>query len=170
MKTITLLLLTITFCLGIDGRYTNYIKTCSSYYNIPYEILLAVITVESSWKENAVSYKGAVGLMQITTNCYKHYKKLNPKSTKKWISNFEVVRTDWKANVNVGSWYLSRVCRKEAGGDLRRMLSFYFWGPWSEKTTDKYYNKVMKKKKKLMSIAQNPTSHKTTTATNSDSG
>lgn len=135
MKKIILIILFIVY------GYSDYIEKSSEYYDIPYDIVSAVITVESSWVTNAVSHKGAYGLMQITEQCYQHYKELNPYYSKVWISNFDVIKTDWKANINVGCWYLKRVCYEETG-NWKDAITAYFWGINSTKSTDKYYNKV----------------------------
>lgn len=122
--------------------FSNYIKQCSEFYQIPEELIKAIITVESSWDQNAISHKNAYGLMQITEPAYNHYRKLNPKWSKVWISNFDVVKKDWKANINVGCWYLKQVCY-EFTGNWKCAITAYFWGLGNEKATDVYFEKVM---------------------------
>lgn len=45
--------------------YENYVSVCSARYEIPEEIIYAVIRTESGFEPDAVSPKGARGLMQL---------------------------------------------------------------------------------------------------------
>lgn len=50
--------------------YAEYVEKAADAYSIPAEILFAVIHTESSFRKDAVSPKGAVGLMQLTPDTY----------------------------------------------------------------------------------------------------
>ena len=50
---------------GIQTKYENLIKEAAETYQLPKELVMAVIRVESAFMENAVSCKGAQGLMQL---------------------------------------------------------------------------------------------------------
>jgi soluble lytic murein transglycosylase len=51
-------------------EYEEYVVKYSEEYNIPPEIIYSVIKTESSFKSDAVSVAGAVGLMQITPETF----------------------------------------------------------------------------------------------------
>jgi soluble lytic murein transglycosylase-like protein len=69
-----------------------FIKEASSTYRIPTELIHAVISVESNYNPNAVSPKGARGLMQLM-----------PATAKRFGSNNA---TDPRQNILTGSRYL----------------------------------------------------------------
>ena len=119
----------------------------SKHYDIPPEILPAIIRVESSYNQDAVSHLGAVGLMQVMPGAYEDYKRLNPNGK---VSNYTQIIICWKANINVGAWYLKRVCYKNKG-NWKDAITAYFWGAWQlpEKVTDNYYLKVKKVKEEI---------------------
>lgn len=45
--------------------YSEYVSVCSKEFNVPEKIIYATIKTESDFDPNAVSYAGAVGLMQL---------------------------------------------------------------------------------------------------------
>lgn len=51
-------------------KYEEYVEQNAAYYNVPREIVYAVIKTESNFKYDAVSNKGAVGLMQIMPDTF----------------------------------------------------------------------------------------------------
>lgn len=51
--------------LSVPSNFMPFIKEASSTYRIPTELIHAVISVESNYNPNAVSSKGARGLMQL---------------------------------------------------------------------------------------------------------
>ncbi len=55
-------------------KYENIVTQVSLDYNVPEHIIYAVIKTESGFRENAVSSKGAVGLMQITPDTFEWLK------------------------------------------------------------------------------------------------
>lgn len=57
--------------------YSEIVEMCSENYNIPKEIIFAVIYTESKFKPDAVSSRGASGLMQLMPDTFDWlYKKL----------------------------------------------------------------------------------------------
>jgi soluble lytic murein transglycosylase len=52
-------------------KYHEYVKAYAEMYEIPEEIILAIIYCESSFDASAVSHAGAVGLMQLMPGTYK---------------------------------------------------------------------------------------------------
>lgn len=51
-------------------KYEEYVTRYSEEYGVPREVIYAVMSSESSFTADAVSYKGAVGLMQIMPSTY----------------------------------------------------------------------------------------------------
>lgn len=51
-------------------KYSAEVEKYSEQYNVPKQIVYAVIKTESSFKPDAVSKKGAIGLMQITPDTF----------------------------------------------------------------------------------------------------
>ncbi len=51
-------------------RYSDYVDECSERFDVPREVIYAVIRAESGFDPEAVSPKGAVGLMQILPETY----------------------------------------------------------------------------------------------------
>ena len=121
---------------AVINEYTDKV---SAFYNIPPEILPAIIMAESSYRINPpYAGRGAYGIMQVTRGAYKDYYKLNPNT---YITNYQIVKTDWRANIAVGAWYLKYRCYKKAG-NWKGAITKYFWGPWNNDTTMVYYRKV----------------------------
>lgn len=52
-------------------KYSEYVTEYAEKYYLEPSLVYAVIKCESSFKQDAVSHKGALGLMQITPNTYK---------------------------------------------------------------------------------------------------
>jgi soluble lytic murein transglycosylase len=118
---------------------TNVLQICavlSAYYDIPPEILPAMVRVESDYRQHVVSHKGAVGIIQITEGAWECYQRANPTGV---VKSWDCVKTNWVDNLRVGAWYLKRRCY---AGDWKDAISSYFWGPNSTRATDTYYNKV----------------------------
>ena len=117
----------------------KYVDTINQWYDIPEYILPAMIMIESSFNQQAVSHKGAVGLLQVTVPAYEDYSNRNPVIVSDWITNFEVLKTDWKANLCVGAWYLVKVCHVERQ-TWKGAISSYFWGAYN--TNINFYDNI----------------------------
>ena len=52
-------------------KYHEYVEKYAAMYEIPEEIVFAVIYCESGFDASAVSHAGAVGLMQVMPDTYK---------------------------------------------------------------------------------------------------
>lgn len=100
-------------------KYVDLIYKYSSIYNIEPSLVCAVINTESKFNENAVSDKGASGLMQIR------------KITADWaaeeidLQNYSydnIFQPD--ININLGCWYLKRLSN-QFNGDLKLILAAY---------------------------------------------
>ena len=87
-------------------KYTDIVEACARKYDIPSEMVYAVIHTESSFEEGAVSRVGAKGLMQIIDE------------TNEWIAlvKGEDVMPERifepEVNIDRGTWLLSYLYRE----------------------------------------------------------
>jgi len=99
---------------AVYGRYGKFINTAAERYSLDPELIRAIIRVESGFNPNAVSAKGAMGLMQLMPETAKELKVAAP---------FEA-----EANIMGGSRYLRKLLNL-FDGDLRLGLAAYNAGP-----------------------------------------
>jgi hypothetical protein len=107
---------------GTVNDIATSIHEASRRYKLPPEMILAVIRIESAFDINALSDKGAVGLMQILP------------STAQEIARD--LRIDWRggdilrdpqANIEMGAYYLTKLLSQF--NDLAVALTAYNHGP-----------------------------------------
>lgn len=101
-------------------KYTEHIKEYSSIYGLDPVLVCAVINAESGFNKDAVSIKGASGLMQImepTANWHAEEIGLSG-------FNYQDDIFDPEKNIMIGCWYLG-VLKKQYGGDLELVLAAY---------------------------------------------
>ena len=119
------------------AEYDHIIKTCSDKYGVSTSLIKAVIHAESGYNPNALSHKGATGLMQLMPGTAKSLKVNNS--------------YDPKDNVEGGVKYL-RFLLDTFKGDVSLALAAYNAGlskvakfggipPYTE--TRNYVNKVL---------------------------
>lgn len=94
--------------------YDHYISLASNLYNVPTSLIKSVIMVESNFNHQAVSPKGAQGLMQIMPETAKILDVSDP---------FD----PWE-NIRGGTKYL-RILLKRFNGKLKLALAGYNAGP-----------------------------------------
>lgn len=82
-------------------KYYDIVEKYSQEYSVPPEIIFGVIRAESSFVADAVSYKGAVGLMQIMPSTYEWL------CTKTGDESNESFLYDPNVNIKYGTYYLS---------------------------------------------------------------
>jgi len=101
---------------------------------IPVEVVFAIMRQESEFTPEAVSKKGAKGLMQVMPITWKSYS----------LPHFRNV-TDPVQNVHVGTLYLADLF--EQFGDWKAVFRAYYAGPqnYNNKNYDWYANAVVKK-------------------------
>lgn len=133
-------------------EYKQEITASSTEYSIDKYLVCAVIYTESHFNEDAVSGRGAVGLMQIMPDTGKWAaEKIGLNSyTESMLSNPEV-------NITIGCWYLSYL-NNMFDNDIRKVLAGYNAGPANVKEwikedgslsdipyeeTEKYVKKVL---------------------------
>ena len=102
--------------------YEDLIQKYSREYGIDPYLIAAIINVESRYDKNALSNKGARGLMQISP------------ITGEWaakelsIADFDLEKLyDPDINIRIGSWYL-KVLEEEFNGSLQLILAAYNGG------------------------------------------
>lgn len=91
----------------LPTKYENIIEKYSIKYNVDKSLIFAVINAESRFKENATSFKGAKGLMQIMPD------------TALWIADKASIKNitldnffEVDNNIHLGVWYLSYLLNK----------------------------------------------------------
>jgi len=142
--------LLIIFTFGMilySESYYPYIKFASKKYKVSEYLICRVIEVESNWKKNVVSRKGAVGLMQITEGVYIEFQKYNKDYDIFEMINYKVAMKNAEWNIIVGTWYLSYLIKYFT--NINHSISAYFWGISNIKKTNynsKYRKKVLKSK------------------------
>ncbi len=121
-------------------KYSEVVAEASQKYDLPQEIIFSVINVESHFNPNAVSSKGAVGLMQIMPSTAEEVaKKAN-------FDTFEL--TNPRDNIMLGSSYLATLNRRFE--NLSTAICAYNAGPtnvsaWLKNTQYSSDGKTLKK-------------------------
>jgi len=85
-KTLFAIFLFVLFCSGVEAkdqihRYNGYdeiIKTIADKHGVEAPLIHSIIRAESNYNANAVSSKGAVGLMQLMPETAREYGVINP--------------------------------------------------------------------------------------------
>jgi len=87
-------------------EYSQYVELYAKEYDLEKELIYAIIKAESNFNCEAVSSKGACGLMQLMQPTAKEVaKKLN-------VSIDEEVIMEPKVNINIGTKYISTLIEK----------------------------------------------------------
>ena len=130
----------------LDPAIQNHIKTVCDEYNVPFELVVAVIYVESGFDPSAVSAHGDYGLMQVSSINHG------------WLSD-ELGITDFLdpyQNVRAGVHILAQKIRESDGefttalmkynrGDavaLEQMANGIFSTDYTDKVLTKYYEYI----------------------------
>lgn len=87
-------------------KYTNYVEKYAKEYNIEKELIYAIIKAESNFREDAISSKEAIGLMQILESTAKDVAK----SIELEINREELIKPE--ININLGTKYISLLIDK----------------------------------------------------------
>lgn len=130
----------------LDPAIQNHIKTVCDEYNVPFELVVAVIYVESGFDPSAVSAHGDYGLMQVSSINHG------------WLSD-ELGITDFLdpyQNITAGVHILAQKIRESDGefttalmkynrGDavaLEQMANGIFSTDYTDKVLTKYYEYI----------------------------
>jgi soluble lytic murein transglycosylase-like protein len=95
---------------GTDGRLDRIVRDAAARHNMDPALVKAVISTESGWNSQAVSRKGAVGLMQLIPGTAQRFGVGNP--------------FDPAQNVEGGTTYLKSLLDRY-DGDLNKSLAAY---------------------------------------------
>ena len=96
------------------------------HYGVPPELIAALIDVESRWNPNAVSSKGALGLMQLMPATARRFGAFQPFNTEQ--------------NIAAGTRYVTTLMW-EFHGDLRLVTAAYYAGDrWISRKQLNYRN------------------------------
>ena len=82
-------------------KYSEFVTKYSAQYNVPEPIIYSVIKTESSFRTDAKSHKGAIGLMQITPVTFDWL------CTKTGEDSNPGLLYDPETNIRYGTYYLS---------------------------------------------------------------
>lgn len=100
-------------------KYSEIINKYAEKYNLPAELIYAVINTESGFNENEVSPKGAKGLMQIMEN------------TAEWVNSKEKIENydydkifDPDINIHIGCWYIAWLKKLYSGDDMLVLAAY----------------------------------------------
>ena len=102
---------------SFPSTYDDIIKEAANKYSVPEDLIKAVIKQESNYKPNAVSHKGAVGLMQIMPST----------GVGLGVTDKEMLKDPY-TNIMAGTKYLSQMLNRY-DGRLDLSLSAYNAGP-----------------------------------------
>lgn len=116
----------VVYDVPIDIELLDHIQGLCADYEIPVELVLAMIEVESSYKADAVSPVGAQGLMQVIPEY--HEDRMNRLNCTDLFNPYH--------NVTVGMDYLAELI-DEYDGSLHKALTAYNHGPKGAK--DKFF-------------------------------
>ncbi len=137
-----------------DVKLVAFISEASREYGFDPELILAVITTESSFYNWSVSKKGAVGMMQIVPATGKALAKATQMTWKEQNKPL----FDPYVNIRLGIHYLHRLNKRF--GNLHTALAAYNFGPtkirrWiqrGKKLPTRYADKVMRSYQSYLAI------------------
>ena len=113
-------------------------------HNIDPLLIVALIQVESNFKDNALSKKGAKGLMQLLPNTAKYIHSKDSKGINDFTNLY-----DMETNIKLGTAYMDYLLKKTKG-NMEHALIAYNMGPGNmykamrnNRLPKKYSNKVL---------------------------
>ncbi len=113
--------------------YTQEIEVMSKKYELDPYFVSAVIFKESSFRKDAVSHRGAVGLMQLMPDTGEWIaKKLNMETNGLDLADIQI-------NLELGCWYLQYL-NNMFQGNTTNVLAGYNAGPNKVKSWQKEYS------------------------------
>ncbi len=137
--------------------FLNAIVKYSQAHGFDPYLLLAVVETESSYRQYAISNKGAVGLMQVRPFVARDLANelhINADSPSFFLCDLDL-------NVRLGAYYLAKMT-KQFGGDLSLALEAYNMGPGKLKSflrkgaklSKRYASQVNKSRSQMKNIAR----------------
>jgi soluble lytic murein transglycosylase len=129
-------------------KYRDEVDSVSKRLEVDKKLIFAIIKIESNFKKDAVSSKGAVGMMQVMPSTAEWILKKNGRKVEKY-DLYEPAH-----NIEIGTLYL-RYLLDRYKGDVKKVLIAYNAGPsrlgdgsWKEIEETKNYlikYKIVKK-------------------------
>ena len=128
------------------------VRKASKKYDMDPMLVLSVITVESSFDKDAVSSKGAIGLMQLMPHTSKGL------CLEMGMSERNCQMRDAKTNILIGTYYLSKLSAKY-NNNMKHYLAAYNCGPTmidrviseNDRVPTEFYSRIMKVYQRLAS-------------------
>ena len=113
-------------------EYTEYVKKYANEYNVDEYLIYAIIKAESNFKQDAVSHRGAKGLMQLMYSTAEDISKRIDIE----LNEDNILEPD--ININLGTKYISMLIQKY--NNINLALAAYNAGSgnvdgWIEKGT-----------------------------------
>lgn len=100
-------------------KYIEYVEKYSEKYDLEPSLVYAVINTESKFDPNAISYKGACGLMQVSVITGEWG------ATEVGMKNYSSeLLFDPEINIELGCWYLETLLL-QFGGNMNTALAAY---------------------------------------------
>ncbi len=125
----------IYYDIKLSNAKQDYVRKMCKKYNVSFELVLAVMKVESGYREKAKSKTNDYGIMQINKGNHSFLRK------KLGVSNF----LDFEDNTQAGIYMLSRYTAKHS--DIHKVLMCYNLGEgaaakkWKKGTMQTSYSK-----------------------------
>ena len=91
-------------------KYSEYVQKYSKEFGLDENLVYSVIKVESKFRKDAISHKGAKGLMQISD--------ITRGWAKEELNLGEINIFDPETNIKIGCWYLSKLYKEFGRLDL----------------------------------------------------
>ena len=98
------------------SQYERQVEKCSEEYGVDKNLIMAIIKAESNFRKDAVSTKGAKGLMQIMDE------------TGKWCADkIEIPEPDLcdvETNIRIGTFYISHLLEMYEGNEKTAVAAY----------------------------------------------
>ncbi len=133
------------------------VETARSRFEVDPFLIAGIIVVESGGNSQAISPKGALGLMQVMPRTGEAIaKELN----RPWLGRETLL--DIGDSIMYGTWYYSTL-KEQFRGDEKTALAAYNWGPGhirkrirnQEKLPSQYPNKVLATQERIEDVFRN---------------
>lgn len=118
-------------------KYSEYVETAASKYDVDKYLVYSIIKAESSFNEYARSHADAKGLMQVTDE------------TAQWAAEQMNMQKDFniynpEININIGTWYISKLTKDNDGNLVLALASYNAGGSnvkkWLENSGDNEFD------------------------------
>ena len=96
--------------------YERQVRQCSEEYGVPKNLIMAIIKAESNFRKEALSQKGAKGLMQVMDE------------TGEWCAEKIGISSpdlfDVETNIRIGTFYVSYLLEKYGGNEKTAVAAY----------------------------------------------